>query len=173
MLVDKYLPNFTYATKHSIIIHASPEKIFSIADSLDMSGSPIIRLLFKLRGMSSQMLTKEGLNTGRFAELEKIKNEELIIGLIGQFWNPSGNLQLFSPHEFIPFNKPSFLKAVWSFTIRPVADHRCALETETRIFCPDDHTRKKFSRYWFFIKPFSGVIRSEILRGMKHKAESL
>ena len=45
------------------------------------------------------------------------------------------------------------------------------LETITRIQCTDESSRKKFSRYWFFIKPFSGIIRKEILKAVKAKSE--
>jgi hypothetical protein len=170
VLLDKYLPEYTYSEKHSIIIHASPEKIFSLADQVDMSGSVIIRILFALRGMPARMLNKEGLARDKFIELETRPGHELIIGLIGQFWKSNGNLQCFEPSQFTSFKDDQFLKAVWNFELIDHSPTRVLLETETRIFCPGK-TKQKFSRYWFFVRPFSGLIRREILRSIKRKAE--
>ncbi|MCI0751668.1 MAG: hypothetical protein L0Y35_07510 [Flammeovirgaceae bacterium] len=171
MLQDKYLPQYHFDERHTLHIHAPAEKIFPTIEHLDFRRSFIIRLLFKLRGMPSAMLTTEGLERNRFFVLERVANEEIIIGLIGQFWKPSGNLQIFKPHEFIPFDKPGFAKGSWSFRLIASTHNTVELETTTRIQCTDESSRRKFSRYWFFIKPFSGLIRKEILKAIKVKAE--
>ena len=91
-----------------------------------------------------------------------------IIGLIGQFWKANGNLQLFKPEDFIKWNKGGFLKATWNFELVPTGNGT-QVNTETRILCLGDNARQKFRRYWFFVRPFSGLIRKEILRGIKKK----
>jgi hypothetical protein len=73
--------------------------------------------------------------------------------------------------EFISFNEPEFLKATWNFELTAQTDGKTMLETETRIRCLDEKAYKKFARYWFFIRPFSGLIRKEILRTVRRKAE--
>jgi hypothetical protein len=45
------------------------------------------------------------------------------------------------------------------------------LTTETRIKCLDNESRRSFGFYWMFIQPFSGLIRMEMLRAIKRKAE--
>ena len=171
MLQDKYLLISHFRQKHSVEINASPAQVWPIIDQMDFSGSWIIRMLFTLRGMPSRMTKREGLERGKFMRLEQIESEELIIGLVGQFWKPNGNLQTFKPHEFVFFSTPEFLRATWNFRLIPKGENQTQVETETRIFCSDDVAMKKFLRYWFFIKPFSGIIRKEILRGIKKKAE--
>jgi hypothetical protein len=170
-LLLRYLPRWHFQEKHSILIAASPEVIFALAERLDVSDSSIIRFLYWLRGMPARALNKQGMQSTRFIELEKISNQEIIIGLIGQFWKPNGNLQLFKPTEFIDFRRAEFLKAVWNFKIIPSSPTVSLLETETRVECLDRIAYKKFSRYWFFIRPFSGLIRNEMLRAIKKKAE--
>jgi hypothetical protein len=170
-LLQRYLPHWQYAEKHSIRITAPVENIFRLVDQLDISESRVIQLLYWLRGMSSRMLNKEGMRSGRFIELERVTNEEIIIGVIGQFWKPNGNLQVFIPADFQDFNKTGFLKAVWNFKITPQSSTVSLLETETRVQALDEIARKKFSRYWFVIRPFSGLIRLEILKAIKKKAE--
>jgi len=173
MLQEKYLPLYDYSEKHSIIIRKEPEEIWPIIVEGDLSGSWIIRLLFAVRGMPARMTRLEGLHKARFIPLEEEKNVELIIGLIGQFWKAGGNLQLFQPEQFISWQKPGFSKGSWSFKLIPLSDHLTRLETETRVQCLDAVALKRFKRYWFFIRPFSGLIRKEILRGIKMKAEKL
>ena len=171
MLQDKYLPHYHFNEKHDILITRSPQEIYQLIDKLDFSESKVIRLLFALRGMPARMMNKKGLEKNGIVELEKKKDDEIIIGLIGQFWRPSGNLQKFRPDEFIPFSAAGFAKASWNFQLIPESDKFTRLETETRIYCLDEKTKKSFSRYWFLIRPFSGMIRNAVLRSIKRKAE--
>ncbi|HEY5824893.1 MAG TPA: hypothetical protein VIT44_11030 [Cyclobacteriaceae bacterium] len=171
MLQDKYLPDFHFSEKHSILIKKDSSEIWSTTDHMDFSGSWIIRTLFALRGMPARMTNRKGLQKGRFIRLEQKENEEIIIGLIGQFWKANGNLKQFDPTEFINWNQPDFLKATWNFELIPEGNFT-RLETETRIQCLSKKSLSRFKRYWFFIRPFSGLIRKEILRGIKKKVES-
>lgn len=171
MLQDKYLPTYQFSEHHARVIKSGQEKIWPLVAQMDFSGSWIIRMLFALRGMPARMMTLEGLDRARFICLEKKEHDEIAIGLIGQFWRPNGNLQKFIPAEFTPFHERGFCKAVWTFRLVSQGPATTLLETETRIFCTDQKALTKFSRYWLFIKPFSGLIRNEILRGIKNKAE--
>jgi hypothetical protein len=171
MLQNKYLPVFHYVERHSVLVHALPQEIYPLVNDLDFRESRLIKFLFALRGMSSGMARKDGLLRNRFVELERIANEEIIIGLIGQFWRPTGNLQKFEPKQFADFQTNGFSKGTWNFRIIPQKNGMSEVETETRIYCLDEKTLKKFSRYWFFIRPFSGIIREEILKLIKKKAE--
>ncbi|MFZ6010127.1 MAG: hypothetical protein ACOYXT_07225 [Bacteroidota bacterium] len=116
-------------------------------------------------------MTKKGLQQSHFVELEQCPNQELILGLVGQFWKLSGNLQAIEPAEFVAFRTAGFAKASWNFLLTPQANGTTLLETETRILCLDEKTRRRFSRYWFFIRPFSGIIRLQMLRLIRRKAE--
>lgn len=169
-LHDKYLPRYDYHEVHQLAINATPDEIYSLVKDLDFSGSWIIRMLFFLRGMSNKKITFEGLAASKFMVLEETPKQELIIGLIGQFWKPSGELQAFAPTEFKTFEGP-YAKATWNFVMKREGN-RTMLSTETRIACPDEKTRRSFSRYWFFIRPFSGLIRMEMLRAIRNKAIS-
>jgi hypothetical protein len=172
MLHDKYLPEFHFSERHEIVINAGRDAVFQLADQFDFRDSFIIRLLLKLRGISGGQTIKGGLLQGKFIELEIVHSQEMIFGLIGQFWKPAGNLLSIPPAGFITFFKPEYLKATWNFNLLPVSDQITLLSTETRIQCMDQTAYKKFSLYWTFIKPFSGLIRKEMLRSIKRKAES-
>jgi hypothetical protein len=174
MLPNKYLPTFHFSEKHHILISAAPAKVSAQIDDLNVSDSWIIRMLLTLRGIPRKTSTGiEGWKKMGFVILEHQPDQEIILGLIGQFWKTSGKIQSFAAEEFISFNNPDFVKAVWNFKIIPLDGNQLQLETETRIFCPDPNVRKKFARYWFLIKPFSGLIRIEMLKIIKRKAEQI
>jgi hypothetical protein len=172
MLQDRFLPNYNFSEKHSIIVNQSPEKIYALVDNLDFSGSWVIKILFKLRGMTTRMTMKEGLLRQRFIMLAQIENEEILLGLAGQFWKPDGNLQKLTPDGFVTFQARGFLKATWGFTLTKLTGNKTTVGTETRIQCLDEVAYRKFRRYWFVIRPFSGLIRKEILRSIRKKAEA-
>ena len=44
------------------------------------------------------------------------------------------------------------------------------VSTETRIACADDGARRRFGPYWFFVRPFSGLIRRIWLREIRRQA---
>lgn len=76
-----------------------------------------------------------------------------------------------SPLDFCEFEKPGYAKAVWNFSVTEVGS-RSRLTTETRIKCLDDESRRSFGRYWTLIRPFSGLVRMEMLRTIKRRVES-
>jgi hypothetical protein len=172
MLHEKYLPDYHFSERHSILINASPTKLNSILSDFDASGSLIIRILLALRGISSE--TSKGIEGWKkmgFVILEHQQNKEIILGLIGQFWKLTGEIQRFAADEFVRFNNPEFAKTTWNFEITPNGDNQVILETVTRIYCGDERVRKRFGHYWFFIQPFSGLIRTQMLKIIKRKAE--
>jgi hypothetical protein len=167
MLADRFLPHYHISEVHRISIAATPERIFPLVNEMDFSESRIIRILFTLRGLGS----KKHLLKKMFVELDSIAEKEVAYGLAGQFWKSRGNLQVMTPPGFQSFSTPGFLKAVWTFELSPENSGRTILITETRVECLGSTARRLFSIYWFFIRPFSGIIRMEMLRAVRNKAE--
>ena len=172
-LQDLFLPSGHFRHVESIEIAAGVEETFRLINTLDFGSSRIVRLLLALRGMrtgSTLSLRLEGYEG--FVLLGKRENRELLIGLIGQFWRPSGRLLRFAPEEFTKFVDGRYAKATWRFTTNPGGNTGTHVETETRIFCLSESVRRKFRMYWFVIQPFSRFIRREILKSIKRVAES-
>jgi hypothetical protein len=174
ILQSKYLPEFHFSEKHSILISASAMKVCAIIPDMDASESWIIRMLLALRGIPAG--TSKGIEGWKkmgFVILEHQTDKEIILGLIGQFWKISGEIQHCTAEEFTSFANPEFAKATWNFVVTAQNANQILLETETRIYCPAEKVRKKFKRYWFFIQPFSGLIRKQMLKIIKRKAEAV
>jgi hypothetical protein len=63
--------------------------------------------------------------------------------------------------------------AAWTCSAVTVCpDGATTLSTETRILCTDDRNRRRFRRYWAVVRPFSGLIRIELLRIVRREAEA-
>lgn len=171
MLIDEFLPEHDFVETHSISIHANAADIYRVADEIDFSESPIIRWLFRLRGMSAENLTLRALRRSRFETLGETLNKEMVLGIVGRFWTIGGGLKKIDAESFKKFDTAGYAKAVWNFSLRSDGPYT-RLTTETRIKCLDDESRASFGRYWLFVRPFSGLIRMEMLRTIKQKAEA-
>ncbi|HET8645896.1 MAG TPA: hypothetical protein VFO85_10425, partial [Vicinamibacteria bacterium] len=96
---------------------------------------------------------------------------ELVIGVLGRFWTPRGGLCSELSRETFHGGPPAGQAlAGWSFTIREMADGLSELRTETRVSCAPD-ARRKFRLYWLAVRPGSGLIRREMLRAIRRRAE--
>ena len=106
-----------------------------------------------------------------FAVLGDLPQQELVLGLVGRFWTLAGDIQCIDAEHFETFDRKGYAKAAWNFTLSPQTNGTTRLATETRVYCLDDRSRRRFRLYWLIIGPFSGSIRKEMLRIVKREAE--
>lgn len=172
MLIDEFLPEYDFVETHDIEIRASTEAVFKAIDKIDFCESPVIRWLLFLRGLPSKSIKLRDLRKSWFEILGRRENKEILIGLAGRFWTIRGHLQKINADNFRAFNKKGFAKAVWNFSVDE-SGNETRLKTETRVSCLDEESRRSFGFYWAFIQPFSGVIRREMLKIVKKKAEAI
>lgn len=148
-LINKHLPNFTYHEYHKILVKATAVDCFVATKNLDMSKSFITKILMKLRGLPVHDLTLQGfIKNICFTYLEENPNIEFVIDASQQ-------------------NN----KIMWNFYFEEIKANKTFVSTETRILCMTGRSKILFSLYWFFIKPFSGIIRLEMLRLIKNEVE--
>jgi hypothetical protein len=179
MLIDSFAPNPDAVEIHRIAINASPETVYQTLWTADLGGSLIIKLLLGLRSLPEFVLRGGRLRRDRKVTLQTIidsgfgilanEPEEVVLGVTGKFWRPTGNL---SPFNRTDFDRPvpsGIARAVWTFTMREDSSGGTILSTETRVICGDSASRRKFRLYWFFVRPFSGLIRLLMLRAVKRE----
>lgn len=169
---DLLLPRFDVETVHAIDVEAPTADVFEVVRNLDLSGSRLIRLLFRLRGIPREGLTAEGLRRLGFRNVHERPERELALGVIGRFWTASGRLVDFAPSEFASFAAPGYAKALWNFELEPKGPRRTHLRTVTRVSCTDPASRRRFRAYWIVAGPFSSLVRARMLRLVKSAAES-
>lgn len=98
MLIDEFLPVYDFSERHETTIRAARERVAAAAaHSVDFSESWTLWGLLTLRGLgwwreSAKFTLSELTKTG-FALLGETPNEEILYGLAGKFWTPTGNLQ--------------------------------------------------------------------------------
>ena len=170
--IDAFLPHYDVHEVHTTTINGRPEAVYQAIRSLDFSSSPVIRFLFRLRGMPSASIRLEKLLQNGFILLADHPGQSLVLGLVGRFWLPTGQLIAVAPEDFSSVEPAGCAKAAWDFVIQETRPDRVCLSTETRIRGVDAHSRKRFALYWRVIGPFSAWIRREMLRGIKARVES-
>ncbi len=170
MLIDEFLSEYDFVETHDISIRAAAADIYRVTNEIDFSESFLIRWLLRLRGMSGEKVTLRSMKRSRFEILGETLNREMVIGLIGKFWTLGGALQEIDASSFKRFQTAGYAKAVWNFSLAEEGEST-RLITETRIKCTDPESKKRFGFYWTFIQPFSGLIRMEMLRLIKDRAE--
>lgn len=171
-LIDEFLPVFQFNERHRTVVQAGLDEVYAAVLDLDISEAKISKLLFRLRGLpaGSRITIEDFLKMG-FVRLAERPNEEFLLGLVGQFWKPSGKLQRLEADGFKAFDESGFAKTAWNFKLTRISDNSVLLETETRILCLDEASRRRFRFYWTFIGPFSGLIRRDALAVLKRRAE--
>jgi hypothetical protein len=179
MLIDSFAPNADAVETHSIVISASPESVHRALWIADLGGSLIIKLLLGLRSLPEFVLHGSRLPRDRKITLQTIINsgfgiladqpEEIVLGVTGKFWRPTGNLLPFDHASFAAAVPSGAARAVWNFTMKGDGSGGTILSTETRVICGDSASRRKFRMYWFFVRPFSGFIRLLMLRAVKRE----
>lgn len=171
-LIDRFLPDWHFAERHSVTVAASPAAVERAAHAVDIGSAPVVRLLLRLRGMRADALRLAEIERAGFRRLAHEPEREIVLGLIGRFWTVGGGLCRYDAAEFAAFDQPGWAKAAWNFHMSPLGDGATRLTTETRIYCTDARSRRRFRAYWFLIRPFSGLIRRLALRAIKRAAES-
>ena len=172
MLIDELLPSFDIRARYAITIRGSAGRIFRSIRKADLSDSRSVRALLALRGLPESALRLDGLIGLGFVELGEIPSQELVLGIVGQFWRPSGSLNRVPADQFGSFRQNGYNKAAWNFSIQAIDAGSCELATETRIESYGWRATLLFRLYWFLIAPFSGIIRREILKAIKDQAET-
>jgi len=177
MLIDSFAPNPDTVEIHSIVINASPESVYRSLWTADLGGSLIIKLLLGLRSLPEFVLHGGRLPRDRRITLQTIidsgfgilanEPEEIMLGVTGRFWRLTGNLLPFDRGSFAGAVPSGVAQAFWNFTMEQDSSGGTILSTETRVICGDSGSRRKFRMYWFFVRPFSGLIRRLMLRAVK------
>lgn len=166
MLINKYIPNFQFNEIHKVIVSANIEDAYRSTMELDLSKSTIIKILFRLRGLPlSKRTFSEVNNDMKFTLVEEKPHSEFLYG----FWFSNKTEWVTDLNEFQKDNLKNNAKVGWSFYFKGISDGTTEITTETRVLCLNAKSKFVFSIYWFFIKPFSGLIRIEMLKLIKNK----
>jgi hypothetical protein len=178
MLLDRFLPEFDVREHHSIAVDRSPDAVLAETRLLTARDAPLFVVLMALRSVPA-LLRGRRLAPGRPMLDEFLRagfvllaeaDDELVLGAVGRFWKPTGQLRPVPPEEFAGFAEPGWAKAAANFHVAEAGGHTL-LSTETRVLATDERARRSFRRYWRLVYPGSAAIRRAWLRAIKNRAE--
>jgi len=175
--IDLFAPHPDAVETHCIKIAASPELVYRALWTTDLGSSLIIKLLLGLRSLPefvlhgsrrrNQKISLQTVIDSGFGVLSEKPDEEIVLGVTGRFWRPTGNLTPFKREDFDQPVPRGTARAVWNFRVAENGNHLTILSTETRVTCGDAASRRKFRAYWLVVRPFSGLIRILMLRAVR------
>src|SRR5229473_7083608 len=129
MLIDSLAPNPDAVETHRVTINASPDVVYRALWTADLGGSPIIKFLLALRSLPeffahpcrtlprNQKITLQTLIDSGFGVLAEQPGKEIVLGVSGKFWRPTGNLSTFNRADFDEPVPPRLARAVWNFSV--------------------------------------------------------
>lgn len=186
MLVDDFLPVYDFNDIHAVRIHAPPEHIFHALKTVKASdlgiGSAVVAGIRSL----PHYLTRPHRSSSRpqkpileqspeswWVPLAEEEGRELVVGFVGRFWKIRDPefANIADSQEFLVFDRSGYAKAAINFHIGDMNEGWCRLTTETRILPIDPVARKRFGLYWNVIHPGVAIIRRDLLRAIKRRAE--
>ena len=143
---------------HSREIAAPPATVYRAVWTTDFGASPLVRALLALRYLperifgdkraSEKMLTLQTIIDTGFGCLAEEPGREIVLGISGRFWRPTGGNLPFDSESFCQPVPSGVAQAVWNFKVISAANQRTTiLSTETRITCGDIGSRRKFYLY--------------------------
>jgi hypothetical protein len=169
--LDAFLPAYDVSEYHQVFVNASPAAAYAALQQVRLSDSRLVSVLLRMRGLGAPRGTlAEGLRA-RFLVLKEDPGREIVFGVVGRFWRSRGTACDVEADEFASFQETGSAKSAWNVVFTGVAGGT-RVSTETRVQCFGAASRAKFRAYWLVIGTFSGLIRMEMLRLIKRRAEA-
>jgi hypothetical protein len=165
------IPQFQFRSHHSRWIDARPLAVWGALVSLRLSDLTITKPMVGLRYLGRPPISDGALlDTGPITILQLDSPHYAVGGAIGQPWHlhperrPIATLE-----DFASFDEPGWAKYLTEFSLT-AEQGGTRLRTETRGYCTDDYSWRRFRYYWAAIRIGSGLVRRDILRSVGRAA---
>jgi len=182
--LDYFVPVYQFYESHSVLVRASPERVFQAVKAVTPDEILLFRTLTWLRsprfseGGRRTVLDAppgkpilETATSSDFLLLAEEPGREVVLGtVLGDTPFVSGGNP--TPEDFMLLVRPGYSKIAINFHVQETGGDLCRVTTETRIFCTDFSARTRFGVYWRLIYPGSDIIRRMWLRAVKRRAEA-
>ena len=185
-VLDRIVPAFQASERHSTTIAASPDQVWAALTHVTMGELRLFRVLMGVRVLPGRIVgsPRAGFDADEpllgwavrfgFTILGEDAGREQVVGAIGQPWRLLGGRRagVAGGDDFAAFDQAGYAKMAANFRLDPIAGGRATrLSTETRVACTDASSARRFTRYWWLIRPASGAIRRSWLTAIKRRAE--
>jgi hypothetical protein len=185
--LDRWLPEFQFVETHAVVVQASAAACIEAAAAFDPSVDRFMNAALDLReapgrlmarlGRSGSLQNRPRFGLHDFLLLERDGDRALVHGLAGAFWRANYGLRRFdTPKAWAAFRAAGEGRLALSFhtepLLRPDGTAATRLVTTTRVHLPDAAGLRRFTPYWWLIRPVSGLIRWRILGHIRRAAEA-
>lgn len=180
--LDEFAPVYQFHEVHSIVVHASRERVDRAIREVPASEIKLFGTLTWIRRLGrpgpesimnvpeKQPILEVATRTS-FLMLADEPGRELVLGTLVVAPQPS-TLADWTPEKWRALAAPGYAKAAMNFRIEETAPGECRVTTETRVYATDAATARRFAGYWRVIHPGSALIRVMWLRAIRARAEA-
>ena len=179
-LLDLFMPTYEVREYHDARVAAPVEITYEAARTMDINRSRLMRGIFRARELAlhadrktkplSRALLEEAQALG-WGVLAEEPGREVILGAVTQPWVANVRFESLPADEFAAFDRPGYVKIVWTLSAEPIDSRSSIVRTETRVATTDKYARERFRRYWTVVSPGVRLIRVESLRLVRADAE--
>jgi hypothetical protein len=155
--LDTLLPDFDVHEVHEVAVAADAARAVAALLALPVDADPIVRALFRVRGLRGGLPISAALERLGFAELARGPGE-VVLGGSGRPWRPTARIGSFDDA------RPGDVRVAIDFR-----SDGTRLATETRIAATDAASQRAFRRYWRVVGPFSALIRRRWLAAVRRE----
>ena len=180
-LLDRFLPNPEVDEYHTLKVRAPAEVTYPLARDMDLMQSPPVRAIFWLRAIPAMLRGEPYRREGPHGLLDETlamgwgllaaTDRRIVVGAYTQPWHQDVSFHALPPEEFAGFNKPGYVKIVWTMGAEPLGANESMVVTRTRVTATDPESRTRFRRYWAPMSSGIILIRYLALPLVKAQAE--
>jgi hypothetical protein len=185
VLLDEVMPEYDVHEVHELWVPAEPETAYEAVRAVTATEVRLFGPLMSLRAVPARLrgrprsldsripLLTQMVEEG-FVDLGAEPGSEVVVGAVGRFWSPSGNLPvrtIRTREDFEDFAQPGYSKAAMNFSVESQRDGSL-VRTETRIVGTDGEATRNFRRYWWLIGWASAAIRRSWLKAILRRCQT-
>ncbi|AKT51690.1 hypothetical protein [Arsenicicoccus sp. oral taxon 190] len=169
------IPRSAFTEHHDTVVAAPPTRVWDALMTTRWADLALARPLFAIRSLGrlelANTLVTDPRGPGRPIHVDP--PHYYSSGMVGRPWEPRADAQrpIESLDQLREFAEPGWLRYGMDFRLTPLPGSRTHLETTTRCDPTDEVARRRFRAYWAVIRPFSGLLRRDLLRAIRTRAE--
>jgi hypothetical protein len=182
-VLDEFLLEAPHRTRYAIRVATGADAAWTAMRSITAHELALTRILMAIRTLSPSRLRPDGDDAERpvletflergFTVLREDEPRTLVLATTGQPWRLRG-AQLHAPADaaaFAAYDEPGAVRVAMSFELGAASPGASDLATETRIAPTDADAARTFARYWTLVRPGSDIVRLDVLRAVRQRAE--
>jgi hypothetical protein len=169
------LPRAEFLEHHHRVVRADPELVWSALQETRWRDCRATAVLSFVRGLSRPSGShRRLLDDGPVVVLHSEAGRYVAGGRVARPWRmrPEMGPAVRDLDELAAFDQGAWLKYGMDFRLSALGDGRTLLETTTRCQPTDATVRRRFGAYWRLIRPFSGLVRRDMLGAIARRAEA-